>query len=260
MLNRIFLICLTWGCLLLPAAGAQVVAEGEGESTKSTAKATSPERPPDLSAALIIRGTNEFREGEGRRKVTMDAKLNEAARYFANYMARTAKYGHHADGSSPAERALKHNYDYCIVSENIAYYYSSAGITTEELTRGFVRGWKHSPEHRKNMLDPDVTEIGVAVARSEQTGYYYAVQMFGRPKSRLIRFMVRNNSDAVIQYEIADRTFSLPPRVTRTHRQCRPAELSVQWPTEQESTVVQLNNGDHYTVIRDDEGFRLKRE
>ncbi len=35
---------------------------------------------------------------------------------------------------------------------------------------------------RKNMLAPEVTETGVAVARSGKTGRYYAVQMFGRPR------------------------------------------------------------------------------
>jgi uncharacterized protein YkwD len=260
-LNRVLLIYLTWGWLFLhTAAWAQVVAEDKAESAKSITKPASSERPPYLAASLIVRSTNEFREEEGRREVKVDAKLNATARYFASYMARTGDYGHYADGSRPEERAAKHSYDYCIVSENIAYYYSTAGITTEDLMRGFVRGWRRSPEHRKNMLDPDVTEIGAAVARSQQTGYYYSVQMFGRPKSKLMKFMVRNNSDTAIRYEIADRTFSLPPRVTRTHRQCRPAELTVQWPTEQESTAVQPNNGDHYTVIRDDEGFRLKRE
>lgn len=263
MLDRVLLICLAWGSLLLPAAvRAQVVEEGEAESTKSTAKPAPPERPPDLPemVKLIVRSTNEFRQEEGRREVKINPKLNETAQYFANYMARTDKYGHHADGSRPAERATKHGYDYCIVSENIGYQYTSVGFATEELSRGFFRGWRHSPGHRKNMLDPDVTETSVAVARSEQTGYYYAVQMFGRPKSKFIEFQVTNNSDTVIQYEIAGRTFPLPPRVTRTHGRCRPAELTVQWPAEQESTAVQPNDGDHYTVVRDNGSFRLKRE
>lgn len=261
MLSRVLLICLAWGWFLLPVtAWTQVDAKGDGEFAKSTTKPALSQRPSDLSAELIVRGTNEFREAEGRREVKVDARLNATAQYFANYMARTGNYGHHADGRRPEERATKHNYDYCIVSENIAYYYSTVGIATGDLMRGFVRGWKRSPEHRKNMLDPDVTEIGAAVARSQQTGYYYAVQMFGRPKSTLIKFMVGNKSDTAIHYELNDQTFPLPPRVTRTHRQCRPAELTVQWPTGQKNTAIRPKNDDHYTVIRDDGGFRLKRE
>ena len=44
------------------------------------------------------------------------------------------------------------------------------------------------------MLDADATETGISVARSEHTGYYYAVQMFGRPKSDAIEFQISNRS------------------------------------------------------------------
>jgi uncharacterized protein YkwD len=43
-----------------------------------------------------------------------------------------------------------------------------------------VEGWKRSPGHRRNLLAREATQTGVAVARSDQ-GYYYAVQLFGRP-------------------------------------------------------------------------------
>ena len=45
-----------------------------------------------------------------------------------------------------------------------------------------VEGWERSAAHRKNMLDRDATEIGVAVAHSPRTGRYYGVQVFGRPR------------------------------------------------------------------------------
>src|SRR5689334_15910645 len=143
---------------------------------------------PDLDRAArqVIDQTNQFRRAEKRGDVTINAKLMATARYFADFMARTDKYGHEADGSDPAGRAKKHGYDYCLIAENIAYVFSSEGFTTEELAKQFVEGWKNSPPHRKNMLDPDVTETGVAIARSTTSGKYYAVQMFGRPKSMTI--------------------------------------------------------------------------
>ena len=45
----------------------------------------------------------------------------------------------------------------------------AAGFATEALGKAFVEGWKKSPGHRRNMLDADVTETGVAVARSDKT-------------------------------------------------------------------------------------------
>ena len=99
--------------------------------------------------------------------MAVNPDLTDAARDFAAYMARTSRYGHTADGSRPADRAASHGYEYCVIAENIAYAFNSDGYTTEELGKTFVEGWKHSPGHRRNMLDPDVAETGVAVARSE---------------------------------------------------------------------------------------------
>src|SRR5262249_23915200 len=147
----------------------------------------------------IIGRTNAFRKEQGREKVRRDAKLTRAAEYFAGYMARTDRYGHSADGQRPAARATKYGYAWCIVLENIAYEYNSRGFTTAELAEGFFEGWKNSPGHRRNMLDPDVTDTGVAVARSDKTGYYYAVQMFGRPKSKAVKFRVANRSGVTVK-------------------------------------------------------------
>jgi uncharacterized protein YkwD len=64
------------------------------------------------------------------------------AQYFADYMARTDEYGHHADGRSPMERARRQGYAPCIVSENIAYRYTSdpEGFTAEEWPAGSSEG------------------------------------------------------------------------------------------------------------------------
>jgi uncharacterized protein YkwD len=137
----------------------------------------------DRVARLVVGATNEFRRTQGLRDLAVDARLTAAARQFAEFMARTDKYAHDADGKTHAERAGKQGYEYCRISENIAYRYSSAGFESAELARGFIDGWKNSPPHRKNMLDPVVTQAGVGVARSGKSGRYYAVQMFAKPLS-----------------------------------------------------------------------------
>jgi uncharacterized protein YkwD len=182
---------------------------------------------PDLGAVTqkVIDATNRFRRDEKRAAVAANANLTEAAKYFADYMARTARYGHTADGARPTERAAKHGYESCLVAENIAYAYNSKPFTADDLAKQFVEGWKNSPGHRKNMLDPDVTETGVAVARSEQSGYFFAVQMFGRPKSAEIEFRIANRSDTAVKYTIEGQSFDLPPRLIRTHQHCRPPEV-----------------------------------
>jgi uncharacterized protein YkwD len=218
---------------------------------------------PDLAqvAKRIVQLTNEFRKKEGLSHLEGNDKLKETAVYFADFMARTGKYGHTADDQQPADRAKKHGYEYCLISENIAYQYSSAGFATEKLANAFVEGWKESPGHRKNMLDSDVMEIGVSIARSSDTGRYYAVQMFGRPKSKAIEFRFANQSDQTVKYEIEDRSFELQPRMIRTHQQCRPTEVRFRWPDDKgEPTVVRPSNGERFVVVKENGTFRMKKE
>jgi len=215
---------------------------------------------PDLKlvAKLILTQTNDFRKSEKREKVVTQAQLQETAQYFADYMAKTNKYGHAADESQPHERAGKHGYVYCIVSENIGYAFNSSGFSAEKLSSEFAEGWEKSPPHRKNMLDPDVTEIGIAVARSEETGYYFGVQMFGRPKSAVIQFDVANKTDTKLEYKLGAKAFPLPPGVTRTHQICRPLDLIFRWPeTEQDVPALRPKPGDKITITREDGKYRF---
>ena len=218
------------------------------------------EPEPEQVADLAVRLTNEFRTREGRQAVAVNAKLLDAARDFAQYMAKTGRFSHEADGSNPATRAKGHGYDYCIVSENIAYRYSSTGFATGELAQGFVEGWKNSPGHRKNMLEPDVTETAVAVV-SGKAGHYYAAQLFGRPLSQSIRFSMANRSDAAIRYRVDDKTYSLGPRQTRKHQNCRTSDIALDGPAGQRDARVRPKNGDSFVVVRAESGrLQLKTE
>lgn len=189
---------------------------------------------PDLPAAekQIFSETNAFRRQEGRGELKVNAELSKAAHYFAKFMAETDKYGHTADGKEPWDRAKKYGYDYCLIEENIAYQFDLRGFTTRRLAEGFVEGWKHSPGHRKNMLNADVGEIGVAVAHSPQSGKFYAVQMFGRPKSAAIQFSVANRSDTAVTYKVDEESFTLEPRFTRTHEACTVPKVTFSTPEE----------------------------
>jgi uncharacterized protein YkwD len=211
---------------------------------------------PSRAADAIAQGTNELRRANGLQGVERNARLESAANAFAAYMANTGRYGHEADGGNPSGRAERHGYDACIVSENIAYAYNSQGFTTPALAMNFLEGWKHSPGHRKNMLDGDVTQTAVAVARSERTGYYYAVQMFGRPKSQGLRFQVSNASGATARYRLGERTFTLTPRTIYTHTQCREEPLVL----EGNPAPFTARNGERLVVVKERGKLSIRRE
>jgi len=208
---------------------------------------------------LIVEQTNDFRVTAGAAPTRGNRQLAEAARYFADYMARTDRYGHDADGSEPSQRAAARGYEYCMVSENIAFEYNSEGFQTQELARRFVEGWKQSAGHRHNMLDPEATETAVAVAQSSRSGRYYAVQMFGRPQLMRVSFRISNRSPAAVRYELGGEWFQLPPRMTRTHEHCEAKTLSLRLPGEPEATTLQPANGEHYEVERFAGRYRLSK-
>lgn len=217
--------------LVLPSGGAAQVAENsDSESTVTLGgrQVDQPE-PRELpeAAEQIIALSRAFRQQQERSAVEIDPHLTETARYFAQYMAKTNQYGHQADGQRPSQRAKAHGYDYCMVSENIGYLFSTQPLAADELARRFVEGWKESPKHRENMLEPAVTQIGAAVAQSQASGYYFAVQMLGRPESAAIRFELTNQTQTVLRYRLGEQWLELPPGYTRLHQRCQTGEVTL---------------------------------
>jgi uncharacterized protein YkwD len=251
--------------LLIPIAAFAQSAQHDNVEVIETAPPRAPdEKKPDLEAATkaIVEKTNAFRKSEKRAEVAVNAKLTETAQNFAEYMAKTGRYGHTADGSQPGERATKQGYEYCIVLENIAYAFQSKGYTSDELAKTFEEGWEKSPGHRKNMLDPDVTETGVAVVRSEKTGHYFAVQMFGRPKSQAVRFKIANQTGVEVSYKIGDQSFTLPPWNIRTHEQCRPTEVVFELAggEKPKTETVKAESGVQFVLVEDGGAVKVKKE
>lgn len=79
-----------------------------------------------------------------------------------NYMAHTSV----SNGSTPSERIADQNYSYKYWAENVA-----VGSKTEEAVMTL---WINSPPHCKNIMSPNITEIG-----SARVGNHWT-QVFGR--------------------------------------------------------------------------------
>ena len=209
--------------------------------------------------ARVAALTNDLRSKQGLQPLQVDARLTSAARAFAAYVAKTDNLDHVSDGSTPAERAAKHGYGYCVIAENLAYEYNSAGFTTDGLAQNVVRGWSESPTHRANMLHADVTQIGVGIATAK-SGEYYAVQMLGRPLSQSLKFRVVNRTSTTVRYDFRTRGVALAPQQTRTHQSCVNGELKMEWPGQQSPTAVRPRDGGVYTITQAGNAFRLTEE
>jgi hypothetical protein len=192
-----------------------MVEEREGDEPAAEWLAgVSEETSPELSAAekMILSQTNAFRKQQQLDALKPNAKLNETAQDFADFMARTGKYGHTAAGKRPSERVGNHGYAYCLVAENIANQFRSTGFTADGLAKAFVSGWRNSPEHRKNMLDPDVTDIGVAIARRsdsprpQQDGLFRArrlSQLNALSRSQIASYSCLSSEDKVPAFRLS---------------------------------------------------------
>lgn len=206
--------------------------------------------------SLLRERTNKFRSDHDLRPVIVDPRLAAAAQEFADFMARTGRYGHEADARTPVQRARSHGYDHCMVAENIAYQQSTPPAAVEELARTVLEGWIKSPGHRKNLLDADATQTGVAVSRASN-GRNYAVQLMGRPASEKISFEISNESRATVRYRLGDKSYLLPPHSVRTHGSCRSESLAILargsdgkvTPRDGDNLVVEENDG-RLSVVR----------
>ena len=111
---------------------------------------------------------SDFRLKQGEGRVTMDLTLNRIALDQAKAMAAKERLDHDVLGSfnsrvAPAQAGR--------AAENIAYGYDSFQKTLGQ--------WIDSPGHRKNLLLPKASRVGVASARSPNSRTYWAMVIAG---------------------------------------------------------------------------------
>ena len=128
------------------------------------------------AAANPAQMISDFRLKHGEKRVTLDATLTRIAHDQAQAMAAKDQLDHDVLGRfntrvSPAGAGR--------AAENIAYGYESFPKTLDQ--------WINSSGHRKNLLLPGATRVGVASVKSAKTGRtYWAMVIAGdyeqRPK------------------------------------------------------------------------------
>lgn len=174
----------------------------------------------------IVEMTNTFRAEQRLGPVKVDPRLSAAARTYAEFLAASSMFSHTADGRQHADRAKSAGYRFCMLSENLSYNFDERGFETSQLARNALEGWKKSPGHRRNLVAPEVTEIGVGVAKAKDSQKYYSVQMFGRPDSARYTFKIQNGLPQTVTYAFAGQRHTVAPREVVTHYPCAPAPVA----------------------------------
>ena len=143
--------------------GVDVADDGAGRSAARPARSARSSTGPTRSGPAT-----------GSRRSALDARLAAAAQAHSADMVRRGFFAHESpDGRQVWDRAVAEGYAYRKVAENIA-----AGQRTADEV---VRGWMESQGHRANILDRDLTQIGVGRAEGGSYGVYWT-QVFGTPR------------------------------------------------------------------------------
>jgi uncharacterized protein YkwD len=122
----------------------------------------------------VVSSTNHKRVQRDRRAVRGNACLDRMAESWARHLADSNTLKHRRLG-----RVLS-QCDRSYVSENLAKYPVSSGMTAAEVARGTVNAWMRSDAHRHNLLSRKPNVIGLGVARSANGNYWVVVQNFAR--------------------------------------------------------------------------------
>jgi uncharacterized protein YkwD len=128
--------------------------------------AKKPVQPLDQEAAL--QAINAYRAANGLGLLVLDERLNRAAAMQAEAQAGRSRIGHSgADGSTPMARAVRAGFHAKIASENVA--------SGQKSFADVLAFWKQSSGHRTNLLRPNLTAIGVAMAKSKSGRAYWTL-------------------------------------------------------------------------------------
>ena len=122
------------------------------------------------SERQLFESVNRERTAQGLAPLQWDAALFKAARKHALLMLNLNQLEHQLPNEPGLEaRLAEAGARFAVIAENIAI-----GPDPQIIHNG----WMNSPGHRKNILDPRLTSIGIAAVRGP--GGLYAVQDFSQ--------------------------------------------------------------------------------
>ena len=152
-------------------AGGSLIAAAK-ENVTAADISSSTDSPVQRQILVLI---NQDRRQHGCDGVSLDRRLIEAANAHAADMARHDYFAHESrDGAGAGDRVTHAGYQWRHYGENIA-----RGVDSPYAV---VDGWMHSPEHRHNILDCSLEEMGIGLAiAGDRYRTVYWVQDFATP-------------------------------------------------------------------------------
>ena len=170
--------------VLLAASSSLTLAWGQVRTRSGALKMASPIQHPKELERRIFQFANEARRKNGLPALDPDATLTAKAREKSDDMLKNNYFSHTSpDGKTLQDRLLEEKpavaRTMSRAGENI-YMGARFDYTVDVKTQArlIVDGWMASPGHRKNLLDPNYTHMGIGVAASGKN--CYATQIFAQ--------------------------------------------------------------------------------
>lgn len=121
-----------------------------------------PPAPWNLETALSE--LNAYRAQNGLSALALNDKLIAASQKHSDDLASFGGAAHKGtDGKFHDTRVKREGYNFSTAAENVA--------TGQRSWEAAFKAWQESPGHNKNLLAPDVTELGVALTYEPKTTY-----------------------------------------------------------------------------------------
>lgn len=127
-------------------------------------------------ASEVLRLTNQERAKRGLAPLTHHSALASAANGHSQEMLDLGYFSHTSPTpgrSNPQDRVRLAGANPGLVAENI---FQASGYDVAQVAQLAVDNWLESPGHRRNMLDPQATHLGVGFV--EQNGTVAVTQVF----------------------------------------------------------------------------------
>jgi uncharacterized protein YkwD len=126
------------------------------------AQSASAQPQPASAERAMFEAANRERAAQGLAQLHWDNALANAAHEHALLMAQRNALSHQFPGEAPLQdRARVAGARFTEIAENVAEGPSATVIHSS---------WMHSPPHRANLLDPELTAIGIAVVGTAPRG------------------------------------------------------------------------------------------
>ena len=119
----------------------------------------------------VVDLVNQERQKQGLKPLTLNKELSDVARTKSKDMMDKGYFDHNSPTyGSPFDMMKQFGIEYTTAGENIA--------KGQQSPEDVMNAWMNSDGHRKNILNPDFTEIGVGYVKGDTT--YWTQQFIGK--------------------------------------------------------------------------------